>query len=276
VPLEAWRSLPGPQEAVASLGARLTWGIAVLAFALAFLAALWICLRVIWTASTGKARVVLLVGALAGTAAGIGLGLAGNPLTLPQFVDALVEGFRRMGLDDGHFLLFFLNGLAIAVVMLLAFAASATLVRPSPRDPGTATLKHQAHRLRHVLYSGAAVLIAGTAQAAAMHRLPVAYLEEPWSAALESAAQLTAGATGALWSLFLAAIYLPAALILRGRFAEEAERALPEAGEKERKEWLAEHGLDLSPVQQLKRVLAVLGPVLSSLPLTGLFDLLAG
>jgi hypothetical protein len=34
-------------------------------------------------------------------------------------------------------------------------------------------------------------------------------------------------------------------------------------------EWLAVHGLDLSPVQQLKRVLAILGPVLSSLPLTG-------
>lgn len=40
VPAEAWRSLPGPQAAVADLGARLTWGIAVLAFSLAFLAAL--------------------------------------------------------------------------------------------------------------------------------------------------------------------------------------------------------------------------------------------
>lgn len=219
---------------------------------------------------------MLLCGALVGTAAGIVLGLAGNPLTLPQLVLALVEGFRRMGLDDGRFLLFFLNGLAIAVVMLLAFAASATLVRPSPRDTGTTTLKQQAHRLRHVLYSGAAVLIAGTAQAAAMHRLPVAYLAEPWSMALESAAQLTAGATGALWSLFLAAIYLTAALILRVRFTEEAEKVLPGAGEKERKQWLAEHGLDLSPVQQLKRVIAVLGPVLSSLPLTGLFEMLAG
>lgn len=40
VPEEAWQSLEGPQDAVASLGARLTWGIAILAFSLAFLAAL--------------------------------------------------------------------------------------------------------------------------------------------------------------------------------------------------------------------------------------------
>jgi hypothetical protein len=79
VPQEAWRSLAGPQEAVGRLGARLTWGIAVLAFSLAFLATLFICLRVIWTASAGKARALLLVGALTGMVAGIGLGQAGTP-----------------------------------------------------------------------------------------------------------------------------------------------------------------------------------------------------
>ena len=77
-------------------------------------------------------------------------------------------------------------------------------------------------------------------------------------------------AIGTLWTLFLLAIYLPAAMILRGRSGEEADRALLEAGEKERHRSFAEHGFDLSPVQRLKRLFGVFGPVLSGLLLTRL------
>lgn len=276
VPAEAWRSLPGPEAAVADLAARLTWGIAVLAFCLAFLAALVMCLLVTWKASPLRRRVFVVVGAVLVSSLGIVAGLMGNPLTLPELADVLEEGFRRMGLADGSFLLHFFNGLAMSVALLLTFAASATLLDPASGNRDTEHLKRQARRLRHVLYAGAAVLIAGSAQAAAMHRLPVAYLNEPWAHALEAAAQTAALATGTLWTLFLAAVYLPAATILRERFVREAREALPEAGDAEHKKWLADHGLDLSPAQQLKRVVAVLGPLLTSLPLAGLFDLLAG
>lgn len=276
VPPAAWQELPGPEAAVADLGARLTWGIAVLAFSFAFLAALVICLRVLWNASPAKIQVPLVVGALAASSLGIVAGLMGNPLTLPELADVLVDGFGHMGLQDGRFLLYFFNGLAMTVALLLTFAASATLLDMESGLRDTEHLKRQARRLRHILYVGAAVLIAGSAQASSMHRLPVAYLTEPWSQALETAAQMAAVATGTLWTLFLVAIYLPAAMVLRERFMEEAEEALPEAGDKERKQWLAEHGLDLSPVQQLKRLAAVLSPLLTSLPMAGLFELLAG
>lgn len=276
VPEGAWRSLPGPEAVIADLGARLLWGTTLLAFILAFLATLAVCLRVIWNASSGGVRAVLLGGAVVGAGAGIGAGLVGNPLTLPAVEDLLVRGLGRMGLDDGGFLLLLSNGLAMAAAVLLTFAAAAILVEPPPDKDGPAQLADKARRLRRVLYSGAVVLIAGSVQAAAMHRLPVANLEAPWSSALGSAAQLTAIATGGLWSLFLLAIYVPTALILRVRFRGKAEAALPTGGASERRQWLAAHDLDVSPVEQLKQLLATLGPLLSSLPLAGLFELLAG
>lgn len=273
-PAEAWRALPGPEATVAHLEARLTWGVAVLAFSLAFLVAAFVCLRVTWRAAGPRARKPLLLAGVVLAGLGVAAGLAGNPLSLPQVAAVLDAGFDRMGLRDGSFLLHFFNGLAIAAALLLTLAASATLLRPE--GDGVEALRDQSRRLRRVLYAGAAVLIAGSAQAATMHRLPVAYLGEPWSAALEAAAQMAAVLIGTLWTLFLVALYLPAAWTLRSRFRRHAEAALPTAGEAEHRTWLADRGLDLSPAQQLKQLLAVLGPLLTSLPLAGLFELLAG
>lgn len=275
VPATGWRALPGPEAAVADMGARLTWGFAALAFVVAFVAALVVCLHVIWRASAGTTRITLMGLSLLGGAAGIVTGLAGNPLTLPKVADDLIAGFTKMGIADGAFLLHLFNGLAMASAALLTFAAASTLVLARGRETDAPMLQRQARRLRHVLYAGAAVLIAGSTTTATMHRLPIAYLNEPWSRAFETFSQVSAIAAGTLWSFFLVAIYLPSALILRSRFAHLAQAALPRANDRERRQWITDHGLDLSPAQQLKRLVAVLGPVLSSLPLAGLFELLS-
>ncbi len=274
VPPAGWRALPGPEAAVADMGARLTWGFAALTFLLAFVVALALCLYVASRAATGTTRIVLLSLALVGAAAGIYTGLAGNPLTLPQVADDLAVGFTKMSIAKGERLLHLFNGIAMAAAALITVAAASTLVQPT--EPDATTLRLQARRLRHVLYAGTAVLIAGSTTAATMHRLPIAYLNEPWSRAFETFSQISAIAAGTLWTFFLVAIYLPPAMILRSRFNNLAEDALPRASEQERRQWISDHGLDLSPAQQLKSLVAVLGPVLSSLPLAGFFEFLSG
>ena len=282
LPAEAWRGSLDTTGAVADLGARLVWGVAALALILAFAVTVGMCLGAIARSTEGGLRIGLVVASVTAAAVGVWAGLAGNPLTLPKIADELDTGFAKMGLDGGPFLLHLFNGLGMAAAMLLTFAASALLIRDregaregSALREGRA-LREQAIGLRRVLFAGAAVLIAGSTTGAAMHRLPIAYLEPPWSQAFEALAQWTAVATGTLWTLFLIAIYVPAAAILRSRLAQRAEEALPDSGETERRAWIAEHGLDLSPSQQLKRLVVTLGPLLSSLPLAAFFELIGG
>ena len=272
LPREAWVATDFAAK-VADLGARITWGIAVLAYSVALVAAFGVCIHILLEVSNPTARRLFLVGALVAASLGVRIGLQGNPLTLPQLVDALEEAFLRTSLEEGPFLLHLFNGLAIGTVVMLTFGATAILVE---RSRSVNDLKRLARRLRHILYAGAAVLIAGSAQTVAMHRLPVAHLVEPWSAGLESLAQLAAVAAGTLWTLFLAALYLPSSFILRARSERASEEALPEGHDHERLRWLSDHGLDLSPLQQVKHVGVVLAPLLTSLPLTGLFELLSG
>ena len=89
-------------------------------------------------ASVGRVRIILLAGAL------VAAGLASNPLTLPQVAEVLVKAFRRMGLEDGRFRLYFFNKLAMSVALLLTFAASATLASPRPGEADLGHLKRQA------------------------------------------------------------------------------------------------------------------------------------
>ena len=271
VPAEAWRTSLDAAAAVADLGARLIWGLAALLLLVAFAATAWTCFAAIATATAGRLRAALTLAAGVAAAAGLYAGLAGNPLTLPRVEDELTTGFLRMGLADGPFLLGLFNGLGMGAAMLLTIAASTIL---TGADADAPALRRRARALQRVLFGGAAVLIAGSTTGAAMHRLPVAYLEAPWSQAFESLAQWTAVATGSLWTLFLIGIYLPAAAILRRRLAARAARVLPEAGEDERRAWIADHGFDLSPSQQLRRVVATLGPLLSSFPLAAFFELI--
>lgn len=281
VPSAAWRSSLEAPAAVADLGGRLVWGIATLALVLAFAATLWVCVAAIFRSTAGRLRTTMLIAALGTAGLGVAAGLADNPLTLPRVAETLDQAYDRIGLVDGSFLLRLSNGLGMAAAMLLTFAASSTLFGGGGRTGGDRTgrteeLRSRTLTLRRVLITGAAVLIAGSATGAAMHRLPVPYLESPWSGAFETLAQWTAVAAGSLWTLFLIGIYLPTAAILRHRLDAEAFHALPEADEASRREWIAEHGFDLSPSQQLKRLVVALGPLLSSLPLAAFFEILGG
>lgn len=69
---------------------------------------------------------------------------------------------------------------------------------------------------------------------------------------------------GLVYSLLLAVMYLPAALVLRERARVLAEQV--PGGEAERKKWREDNGLAFSLPIQWSRVVAVLAPMLASVP----------
>jgi hypothetical protein len=134
-----------------------------------------------------------------------------------------------------------------------------------------AALHVQNRRLKTVLFAGAAVLIAGILELDSLYRwaASVAGITKPENAAtLISAA--AAVPTGTFFSLFLAAVYVPAALILRERGAALVRIALPGAGLPEQARWLEEHGLTTPVSSQITALVALLGPVLAGGPLNAL------
>jgi hypothetical protein len=134
-----------------------------------------------------------------------------------------------------------------------------------------AALNVQNRRLKTVLFAGAAVLVAGILELDSLYRwaASVAGITEPENAAtLISAA--AAVPTGTFFSLFLAAVYIPAALILRERGTALVRIALPGAGLPEQVRWLEENGLTTPVSSQITALVALLGPVLAGGPLNAL------
>lgn len=128
-----------------------------------------------------------------------------------------------------------------------------------------ASLNAQSRRLQSVLYAGAAVLVAGVIEVDALYH---------WALSMTSlsaqAKAITTSATvptGTFFSLFLAAAYVPAALILRERGLALAQAVLPLEGPAARGQWLQSNGLAISVTSQVASLLALLGPVLAGGPL---------
>lgn len=129
-----------------------------------------------------------------------------------------------------------------------------------------ASLNVQSRRLQSVLFAGAAVLVAGVVEVDSLYHwaLSLTKLNENQAAAVTASAIVP---TGTFFSLFLAAAYLPAALILRERGMALARSALPLEGPAAQGQWLHNNGLGTSVASQVTSLLALLGPVLAGGPL---------
>jgi hypothetical protein len=142
-----------------------------------------------------------------------------------------------------------------------------------------------------MMYAAAALLIAGVSETSALHKWPThdirvgttcpSSLPAPWNALVKKddykdyQKEVTTTATaistsvGTVFSLILAATYLPLAMLLRQR----AHRVVKPHSRTEA--WLAVHGFSIQPTQQLSRVLVVLSPLLAGGPVSYLISLLS-
>lgn len=136
---------------------------------------------------------------------------------------------------------------------LLAIGAVAVLqVEPCLPGESTRRLEERMHELNTLLYFGAGLLVAGVLEVWAFYSWPAAYLPATEAEEFFKLGSTMSSAAGALYSLLLISIYLPAAFVLRRNLP-----AAPSTSEGGAVEWLA----------PLARFTAMIAPLLAGLPL---------
>lgn len=281
---------PGP---LGRLGG-LMWGSSAILFLTVSAAAAVVLLTTIYRSINDAARHIpsrRTVAVVAVTVAVVFLLVAISPLSAdtPFPVREIVDRMLAKRIGSAVDVLWLVTLIAAALVLTGACAclielrvASPIAVEPADEHDLTArsaavgqhlaaALRIQNRRLQSVLFAGAAVLVAGIIELDSLYRWAVttAGITTPKDAVSVISAAATVP-TGTFFSLFLTAVYVPAALILREHASTLARIALPGTAEPVQAKWLQENGLITPISSQITSLLALLGPVLASGPLNTL------
>lgn len=255
-------TLPKTEVELASrdLAARLVWGITAVLFFGLWVAAMSICAWQIWTLIP-RGHIVLPVT--------LGLALVTAVATFnldafrPDHFELLGPILAGLEAERGTQIIQtarVLSGLAVAALVVLLVASTAVTWVEAPD-----LLESQLEGLRTLFNAGAALLVAGALEIAAVYSwVEVAF--DPTLGAdrpLNTAALLAAAFAGTLFSTILMVVYLPTVTVLRDRAKGTAAESA-----------VAQQGLSDSFGHQLMRLLQALAPLLAAVPLTGLTTLL--
>lgn len=247
------------ERAATDLTHRLAWGTAAVIFVGLWTAAVCASLWQIWTLSDSHLATVISASVLAVIAGFAAFHADAIAPGSPELLGALLT---QLDTETGTSVVKasrVLTGLAAAAIVIL-FIASASITR---KDEPTLAVS-QLEGLRTIFDGGAALLVAGTLEIATLYAWAVSGVEPP-STALSNTALMTAGFVGALFSVALTLVYLPAATTLKRRVPAGADGAAA----------LAANGFGDSLLQQLGRLLQLLAPFLAAAPLfAGLKDVL--
>ena len=156
---------------------------------------------------------------------------------------------------------------AASIARSLTFSAAASLVAVActtliPSAGATAangeeTLRGQVERLQTVLYVGGTLLVLATLEFKLFFDWIVLAFSPEQREFLRPVITASLAGNGAVYPLFLAAVYLPASFVLRYRTSRLSVRVAPELGVQERSRWLEERGLAPSWVRSASRVAVV-------------------
>ena len=181
----------------------------------------------------------------------------------------------------GHFL-----QTVASIARAVTFAAAAALVAMACTTIGSTSdskearpeehLRFQVARLQVVLYAGGALLVLATVEFKLFFDWIILAFPSSLQASLRPVIAASLEGSGAVYSAFLAATYVPASLILRNRAAGLSYSVSPELGMSERSRWLEERGLAPTWLRTLGRTLVVLSPYIATAPLDALVKLLKG
>jgi hypothetical protein len=159
------------------------------------------------------------------------------------------------------------NVFGLAATVCVATASCVVIRAPRGRHQGVSELYALTGRLRALLYAGTCALVIYVLRVSIQANWALAYLPpSPPENKADAPAVLMASLTSAFTSaqaasstLLLAAIYIPAFIILRSRAVSLAD---PHMTPKAREDWLKENGLSVSFTEHLPKVAAILGPLI--------------
>lgn len=277
------------------LVARITWAVPAMLFLVLFAFALITCNVLMFVCGDPRdARIALLLTTAGGLlSVAISVYCKHDYLGPPEMHD-LLQGtaFCLPGVET---LTAVFNGLSVWAALLVV-ATSSVIARYRIEDTSKSVaakeeeLSRQLRGARILMYTAAALLIAGVAEVAALHKWPALDtaiglvcpkpLPSPWNGliakgfsdyktAVDTSATAISSAVGAVFSLLLTAAYLPLGILLRQR----AYRIIRPYAKTEA--WLGLHGFSLQPTQQLAKVLLIFSPLLAGGPLSYLVTLLS-
>jgi len=161
------------------------------------------------------------------------------------------------------------------VFLLLAAAASATLLRPVEPGKPVELLRRRISRLQAILFVGAAALAVRAIEMYLFYRWPAAWLTGNDAQAVNEIALNVSTAYGAFYTGILASIYLPTAFLLRSLAAALAEQMVTDKPE-QRDRWLKKAGLHLLPLQEFTHLLVILAPLIAGGPLAKVIGTFSG
>jgi hypothetical protein len=153
------------------------------------------------------------------------------------------------------------DAISLTATLGLACAASAILFKRDTKAQGKEELRRCQTLLRYVLYAGAALLAIAVLHKSATLGWGASYLP-PDSTLGPSVNSLVTGivnSLGAYYALLMAAVYVPAALVLQSRVKQLAASEAPD----DPNTWLTTNGFSLSFSDYLPRIVALLGPMLA-------------
>ncbi len=157
-----------------------------------------------------------------------------------------------------------LTDITIAATLLLAVAASVLLHTSINRaDKPIRLLARQVRRLRTLLYLGAVLLIANTVSVSILYRWSAVFATNDAKQTVLSIAQSVSFSTGAIHTLLLIGLYLPASLLLTCRAYSLAQSCDADPTKESVHDWLVRNGLISTPGHILSRGLVVFGPLLA-------------
>lgn len=254
---------------VATYPERMMWTLSTGVCILATFLALYLVIRVMLSTASLSRTWRLAAFVWPGVAASLlGLGAAGylpipilsdgNDPALIFFHSKLTENFPA-----AEVLTVSLDMVGVCTAILLALAASWILL-PSIHHKGRwADIPRLNGQLQLVLYCGAVVLVAHTLRGATLFNWSVAFFgNDPGGEALNRFAQAMAVGRGVVFTIFLAAIYVPAAISLARRAGVDSPQPVDES-------WAA------PLLRQLTSILAILAPLLST-PIADILGALLG
>jgi hypothetical protein len=255
------------------LQALVSWGTTGMLFVLAWIVGLFVvlCITVLELPPSKSTRFLWLL--VVAAIAGVGIGFRDDPLTLPAMFGIFERTFENPQPFLGHFFFCEFNRLAMHAAVALAVAAAVTLCG---RPRSAPDLRLQATRLQKILYAGAAILVVGCLHVAAIHNLPLPFLDPDAREAVREAGKGIVAATGLLWTLLLLGIFLPAAAVLRSDALGVADRQGLKPTDPNLRDWLKDQQLDYPLAKQIRHLVAALAPLLAGGPGAVLLDVVTG
>ena len=157
------------------------------------------------------------------------------------------------------------DALGLTVGFMLAAAACAAIRRDAAEDTEGKALARRMRLLRTTLYAGAAALVVSVVRLSVMLNWGGSFLPAADTAAGKQVSTLVTGivtALGIYYTILLAAIYLPAAMVLRSRALSLAD-VNGQPPEKQ-DEWLKARGLALTYTEYVPRLVAIIAPLLAA------------